>query len=121
MADTLEHRARVALENVFTVVVTTRVGPCETSLDAQGDFYAAPTKDGVVAQSSVDLATGDVFHTFDPAFVSGDARELRAFHEKAVADAMSLPTLRLAILKEVAAALGTDLGALLATRPRRGG
>lgn len=113
MAKTLEHRARVALENVFTVVVTTRVGPCETSLDEHGDFTAAPTAEGVVAQSCVDLATGDVFHTFDPAFVSGDARELRAFHEKAVADAMQLPTLRLAILKEVAAALGTDLPALL--------
>lgn len=121
MADSIEHRARVALESVFTVVVTTRVGPCATSLDAQGDFYAAPTAEGLVAQSSVDLATGDVFHTFDPAFLQGDAKELRAFHEKAVADAMSLPSLRLALLKEVAAALGTDVTALLATRPRRGG
>lgn len=120
MADSFEQRARVALENVFTVVVTTRVGPCETSLDAAGDFYAAPTAEGVVAQSSVDLATGDVFHTFDPAFVGGEATELRAFHEKAVADAMGLPTLRLAILREVAAALGTDLAGL-ASRPRRGG
>lgn len=121
MADPIELRARVALENLFTVVVTTRVGPCETSLDAGGDFYAAPTPEGVVAQSSLDLATGDVFHTFDPAFVGGDARELRAFHEKAVADAMTLPTLRLALLKELAAALGGDLASLVATRPRRGG
>jgi hypothetical protein len=119
MAQTLEARARVALENVFTVVVTTRVGPCETSLDEAGDFFATPTAEGVVAQSTVDLAAGDVFHTFDPAFVTGDARELRAFHEKAVADAMALPALRLAVLKDVAAALGVDLPTLLAQRPKR--
>lgn len=118
MSDSIERRARVALENVFTVVVTTRVGPCATSLDERGDFYAEPTAEGVVAQSHLDLATGDVFHTFDPAFLQGDAAGLRAFHEKAVADAMALPNLRLALLREVAALLGTDVPALLAKRAK---
>lgn len=105
----LEQSVRVALESAFTVVVTTRVGRCEVSLDEQGDFYAEPTAEGVVAQTTIDIARGDVFHTFDPEFITGEARELRAFHEKAVGDAMQLPALRLTVLKEVAELLGKDL------------
>lgn len=118
MPDSFERRARVALQNVFTVVVTTRVGPSETSLDEHGDFTAAPTAAGIVAQSHLDLATGDVFHSFDPAFLRGEAAELRAFHEKAVTEAMALPNLRLALVREVAAMLGTDTATLLAKRER---
>ena len=119
MTTRIETNVRAALESAFTVVITTRVGPCETSLDGEGEFTAAPTAEGVVAQSTIDLARGDIFHTFDPAFVSGDARELRAFHERAVSDAMQLPALRLTVLKEVAALLGRDLAELLRAGTRK--
>lgn len=111
---------RVALDHAFVITVTTRVGRCEVSLDDDGEFIAEPTAEGVVAQTCVDLSRGDVFHTFDPAFVTGDARELRAYHEHAVGEAMQLTTLRLSVLKEVAALLGKELRDLLPGAARKG-
>ncbi len=118
MSNRIESGVRTALENAFTVVITTRVGPCVTHLDGDGEFNAEPTAEGVVAQSTVDLARGDVFHTFDPAFLRGDAQELRAFHERAVTEAMQLPALRLTLLKEVAALLGRDPAEILGAKAR---
>lgn len=118
MSNRIESGVRTALENAFAVVITTRVGPCMTHLDGDGEFNAEPTAEGVVAQSTVDLARGDVFHTFDPAFLRGDAQELRAFHERAVTEAMQLPALRLTLLKEVAALLGRDPAEVLGAKPR---
>ena len=113
MRSRIESTVRAAVDSAFTVVVTTRVGPSRTALEPDGEFTAWPTAEGIVAQSTLDLARGDLFHSFDPAFVGGDARELRAFHERAVTEAMQLPALRLTLIKEIAALLGKDPDALL--------
>lgn len=114
MTQRIESSVRAAVEHALTVIVTTRIGPHETALTEDGEFTAEPTAEGVVAQTVVDLSRGDIFHSFDPAFVSGDGAALRSFHERAVSEAMTLASVRLTLVREVAALLGRDPAELLA-------
>ncbi|MFQ5631401.1 MAG: hypothetical protein ACE5I1_21725 [bacterium] len=72
-------RIKVALENLVTLEIITAVGQVDFNAPNGPDLDI--TKDPKTILTKINLIQGDIKTVYDPEFVTGNYKELKAFHQ----------------------------------------
>jgi hypothetical protein len=90
-----------SLENLATLEIVTAVGSVQpTTRDANGIRKELSVDPGAkILRTRIDLVQGDLTTEMDPAFVTGDYKDLRAFHSEREKQAMDTVKANIEALK----------------------